>query len=245
MVDVERPATAPEDLFRGRLKILQKKGGYRFSIDAVILGHHIPLKDMDVGVDLGTGCGIIPLILAHRSSSARLYGIEVQEGLADLASQNVRLNHMEDRITIVHGDMKDFRSYLEPGVADVVFSNPPYRKVLSGRMNPDPERAVARHEIKGALSDVLSVAEKLLRPSGRVSVIYPSERIADLLTRMRAFRLEPKRLRLVHSRPDSDAELVLAEGLKYGNPGVKVVPPLIVHKQDGSYTDELKDMIGE
>jgi tRNA1Val (adenine37-N6)-methyltransferase len=245
MVDVERPATAPEDLFRGRLKILQKKGGYRFSIDAVILAHHIPLKDMDVGVDLGTGCGIIPLILAHRSSSARLYGIEVQEGLADLASQNVRLNHMEDRITIVHGDMKDFRSYLEPGVADVVFSNPPYRKVLSGRMNPDPERAVARHEIKGALSDVLSVAEKLLRPSGRVSVIYPSERIADLLTRMRAFRLEPKRLRLVHSRPDSDAELVLAEGLKYGNPGVKVVPPLIVHKQDGSYTDELKDMIGE
>jgi tRNA1Val (adenine37-N6)-methyltransferase len=244
-VDVERPVTAPESLFRGRLKILQKKGGYRFSIDAVILAHHIPLKDMDVGVDLGTGCGIIPLILAHRSSSARLYGIEVQEGLADLASQNVRLNHMEDRITIVHGDMKDFRSYLEPGVADVVFSNPPYRKVLSGRMNPDPERAAARHEIKGALADVLSVAEKLLRPSGRVWVIYPSERIADLLTRMRAFRLEPKRLRLVHSRPDSDAELVLAEGLKHGNPGVKVVPPLIVHKQDGSYTDELKDMIGE
>lgn len=245
MVDNERPVMAPESLFRGRLKILQKESGYRFSMDALILAHQIPLKDMDVGVDLGTGCGIIPLILAHRSSTARLYGIEVQKDLAELASRNVRLNHMEDRITIVCGDMKDFRSCLEPGVVDVVFSNPPYRKVLSGRINPDPERAVARHEIKGTLADVVYVAEKLLRPSGRLLVIYPAERIADLLARMRAFRLEPKRLRLVHSRQNSDAELVLAEGLKQGNPGVKVVPPLIVHKEDGGYTDEVKEMIRE
>lgn len=245
MVDNERPVMAPESLFRGRLKILQKESGYRFSMDALILAHQIPLKDMDVGVDLGTGCGIIPLILAHRSSTARLYGIEVQKDLAELASRNVRLNHMEDRITIVCGDMKDFRSWLEPGVVDVVFSNPPYRKVLSGRINPDPERAVARHEIKGTLADVVYVAEKLLRPSGRLLVIYPAERIADLLARMRAFRLEPKRLRLVHSRQNSDAELVLAEGLKQGNPGVKVVPPLIVHKEDGGYTDEVKEMIRE
>jgi tRNA1Val (adenine37-N6)-methyltransferase len=130
-------------------------------------------------------------------------------------------------------------------MADVVFSNPPYRKVLSGRMNPDAERAVARHEIKGTLSDVVSVAEKLLRPSGRLVVIYPAERIADLLLQMRAFRLEPKRLRLVHSRQDSDAELVLAEGRKQGRPGLRVVPPLIVHKEDGGYTDEVKAMIGE
>jgi tRNA1Val (adenine37-N6)-methyltransferase len=128
---------------------------------------------------------------------------------------------------------------------DVVFSNPPYRKVLSGRINPDSERAVARHEIKGTLSDVVSVAEKLLRPSGRLWVIYAAERIADLLAQMRAFRLEPKRLRLVHSRPNSDAELVLAEGRKRGRPGLKVVSPLIVHKEDGGYTEELKEMIGE
>jgi tRNA1Val (adenine37-N6)-methyltransferase len=243
--DDERAVMAPESLFHGRVKILQKAKGYRFSIDAVILGHHIPLKDMQLGVDLGTGCGIIPLILAHRSSSARLYGVEIQKDLADLASRNVRLNHMEDRITIVHGDMRDFRAYLEPGVVDVVFSNPPYRKVLSGRINPDSERAVARHEIKGTLSDVVSVAEKLLRPSGRLWVIYPAERIADLLAQMRAFRLEPKRLRLVHSRLNLDAELVLAEGRKQGRPGLKVVPPLVVHKEDGGYTEEIKEMIGE
>jgi tRNA1Val (adenine37-N6)-methyltransferase len=227
------------------MKILQKAKGYRFSVDAIILGHHITLKDMHTGVDLGAGCGIIPLILVHRSSSIRLYGIEIQKDLAELASRNVRLNHMEDRITIVHGDMKDFESDLEPGGVDVVFSNPPYRKVPSGRINPDPERAMARHEIKGALSDVVCAAEKLLRPSGRLWVIYPVERIADLLTQMRASRLEPKRLRLVHPRPNSDAELVLAEGRKQGSPGLTVVPPLIIHKEDGSYTDELKEMIGE
>jgi len=244
-VDHEKLVMATKSLFRGRLKILQREEGYRFSVDAVILAHYIPLKDMDMGVDLGTGCGIIPIILAYRSSSARLYGIEIQRDLADLASRNVRLNQMEDRITIVCGDMKDFRSYLEPGMADVVFSNPPYRKVLSGRINPDSERAVARHEIKGTLSDVVSVAEKLLRPSGRLVVIYPAERIADLLSQMRAFTLEPKRLRLVHPRQNSDAELILAEGRKQGRPGLRVVPPLIVHKEDGGYTDELKEMIGE
>jgi tRNA1Val (adenine37-N6)-methyltransferase len=237
--------TTTQSLFQGHLKILQKQEGYRFSIDAVILAHHIVLKDMDVAVDLGTGCGIIPLIVAHRNPSVRLYGIEIQKELADLASRNVRLNHMEDRITIVHGDIKHFNTHLEPEGADVVFSNPPYRKLLSGRVSPDPERAVARHEIRASLADVISVAGKLLKPSGRLFVIYPAERTADLITQMRAFKLEPKRLRLVHSREDSDAELIVAEGLKHGKPGVAVVPCLIVHKGDGSYTYEVSQMMGE
>jgi tRNA1Val (adenine37-N6)-methyltransferase len=152
---------------------------------------------------------------------------------------------MEDRITIVCGDMKDFRSYLEPGAADVVFSNPPYHKVLSGRISPDPERAVAKHEIRAGLCDVVSVAEKLLKPSGRLVVIYPAERMADLLSQMRAFRLEPKRMRLVHSRRLRDAEWILAEGRKQGKPGLRIVPPLIVHEEEGGYTDELKAMLDE
>lgn len=234
-----------EILSQGRLKILQKKKGYRFSIDAAILAYHIHLKDTETAVDLGTGCGIIPIILAHRIASARIYGIEIQEDLAELASRNVKLNRMDDRITVVHADIKDLRSHLEPGAADVVFSNPPYRKVVSGRVSPEPERAVARHEIKASLSDVVSVAEKLLRHSGRLVVIYPAERAADLIVKMRASRLEPKRLRLVHSRLHSEAELIVAEGLKHGRPGLKVASPLILCKTDGSYTDEVKEMIGE
>ncbi|MBE9581285.1 MAG: tRNA1(Val) (adenine(37)-N6)-methyltransferase [Proteobacteria bacterium] len=232
-----------ESLFRGRLKIRQRKKGYRFSIDTAILAHYVELKDTDTAVDLGAGCGIISIILAHRVPSARLYGIEIQRDLAELATANVRLNDMEDRITIVHRDMRDFRSYMRPGGADVVFSNPPYRRFLSGRVCHNRERAVARHEIAVSLSDVISVAGKLLRPSGRLFVIYPAERATDLITQMRAFKLEPKRLRLVHSKKDSEAELILAEGSKHGKPGVKVSPPLVVHKTDGSYTDEVNKMI--
>jgi len=234
-----------DSLFRGRLKIIQKRKGYRFSIDAPILAQHVRLRATDIAVDLGTGCGIIPLILSLQTPSAHICGIEIQRDLAELASRNVRLNHMEGKITIVHGDMKDFKSYLTPGTIDVVFSNPPYRKVLSGRINPEEERAVARHEIKACLSDVVSVAEGLLKRSGRLVMIYPAERVIDLVLRMRASSLEPKRLRLIHPKESSGAILAIAEGIKYGNPGLEVQPPIIIYKPEGGYTDEVKKMIGE
>lgn len=237
--------TTTDSLFGGRLKIIQKKKGYRFSIDAAILAHHIRLRTTDIAVDLGTGCGIIPLILSLQTPSAHIYGIEIQKDLAELASRNVRLNHMEGRITIVHADIKDFKSYLTPGTVDFVFSNPPYRKALSGRINPEAERAVARHEIKACLSDIVSVAESLLKPSGRFLVIYPAERVTDLVLGMRTSRLEPKRLRLIHPKQRSGAILAIAEGVKYGNPGLKVDQPVIIYKPEGGYTDEAKKMIGE
>jgi len=237
--------TTTDSLFRGRLKIIQKKKGYRFSIDAAILAKHIRLRATDIAVDLGTGCGIIPLIISLQAPSAHIYGIEIQKDLAELASRNVRLNQMGGRITIVHADMKDFKSYLRPGTVDVVFSNPPYRKVLAGRINPEEERAVARHEIKACLSDVVSVAEGLLKPSGRFVVIYAAERVIDLVIRMRASRLEPKRLRFIHPKQRSGAILAIAEGVKYGNPGLKVDPPIILYEPEGKYTDEAKKIIGD
>jgi len=245
MTNDQQPMTTTDSLFGGRLKIIQKKKGYRFSIDAPILAHHIRLRATDIAVDLGTGCGIIPLILSLQTSSAHIYGIEIQKDLAELASRNVRLNHMEGRITIVHADMKDFKSYLTPGTVDVVFSNPPYRKVLSGRINPEAERAVARHEINACLSDIVYVAESLLKRSGRFLVIYPAERVTDLVLGMRTSRLEPKRLRLIHPKECSGAILAIAEGVKYGNPGLKVDPPIIIYRPEGGYTDEVKRMVGE
>jgi len=237
--------TTTDSLFQGQIKIIQKRTGYRFSIDAAILAGHVSLKAGDIAVDLGTGCGIIPLILSLQNPSVHIYGIEIQKDLAQLASRNVRLNRMEKSITIVHGDLKDFRSHLAPGTADVVFSNPPYRSVLSGRINPEAERAVARHEIKACLSDVVSVAEALLKPAGRFVVIYPAERAVDLVGRMRASKLEPKQLRLIHPKQSSEAKLIIAEGIKHGNPGLKVLPPLIIYKPGGGYTDEVKKIIGE
>jgi tRNA1Val (adenine37-N6)-methyltransferase len=235
--------TTETPLPRG-LRIRQKRKGYRFSIDAVVLAHHVSIRGDGVAVDLGTGCGIVPLILAHRFPRAQLYGIEIQHSLAELASTNVRLNHRESQIAILHADMKDSRSLIESGTADVVCSNPPYRKLHAGRLNPDPEKAVAKHEVKASLCDVLTVAETLLKTSGRVFVIYPADRATDLLTQMRAVRLEPKRLRCVHSKAHAEAELVVAEGTKAGKPGLKVAAPLFVHKNDGSYTDEMRAMLG-
>jgi len=232
-------------LFQGRLKVIQRKKGYRFSIDAAILAHHIRLRPTDIAVDLGTGCGIIPLILSLQTPSAHIYGIEIQKDLAELASRNVRENHKEGSITIIHGDMKDFRSDLTPGTVDVVFSNPPYRKLLSGRINPDAERAVARHEIKASLSDVVSVAESLLKPSGRFVVVYSAERAIDLIVNMRTFKLEPKRLRLIHPKQGSQAILAVVEGIKYGNPGLEVDSPLIIYESEGRYSDEAKKAMGE
>jgi len=237
--------TTTDSLFRGRLKIIQKKKGYRFSIDAAILAKHIRLRATDIAVDLGTGCGIIPLIISFQAPSAHIYGIEIQKDLADLASRNVQINQMGDKITIVHADMKDFKSYLRPGTVDVVFSNPPYRKVLAGRINPEEERAVARHEIKATLSDVVSVAELLLKPSGRFVVIYPAARTIDLFVRMRALKLEPKRLRLIHPKQGTEAILVVAEGIKQGNPGLNVSSPLTIYEPGGGYTEEAREIIGE
>ena len=237
--------TTTDTLFEGRLKVIQKKKGYRFSVDAAILAHHIRLKPTDIAVDLGTGCGIIPLILSLQTPSAHIYGIEIQKDLAELASRNVHENHMEGSITIIHGDMKDFRSHLNPGTVDVVLSNPPYHKLFSGRINPEEERAVARHEIRASLPDVVSVAESLLKPSGRLIVIYPAERAIDLIVNMRTFKLEPKRLRFIHPKRRSGAILTVVEGIKYGNPGLEVDSPFIIYESEGRYTDEAKKVTGE
>jgi tRNA1Val (adenine37-N6)-methyltransferase len=242
--DLENETTT-DSLFRGRLRVVQKKKGYRFSIDSAILAKHVSLKATDVAVDLGTGCGIIPLILSLKTPLAHIYGVEIQEDLADLASKNVQMNGMEESISVIHGDMKDVRTFLTPASADVVFSNPPYRKLHSGRINPEAERAVARHEIKASVRDVLSAAECLLKASGNFVVIYPAERTVDLVSQMRALNLEPKRLRWIHSRQNSEARLVVAEGTKHGNPGLKVVAPLVIYEASGEYTEEVREMLGE
>jgi len=235
--------TTEETIFQGHLRILQKKKGYRFSIDAPILAQGICLEKASKAIDLGTGCGVVALILALRFPGVHIYGIEIQKGLAELAEKNVRLNKMEDRITIIHGDMKDAPFLVGTEEADMVFSNPPYGRLETGRVSPNGERATARHEIKVSLADVMFSAERLLRPLGRLVLIYPAARMADLITQMRAFRLEPKMLQMIHPKAGLLAERVLIEGVKHGRPGVRVLSPLVIHNADGSYTEAAKQII--
>lgn len=231
-----------DSFFNGRITIKQHRRGYRFSIDAVILAAHARPRSGETVVDLGTGSGVIPLILACRSPDIRIYGVELQKELAEIARQNVDDNNLADRIGILHMDMKLLTADRVAGPVDLVVCNPPYRRSHSGRMNPDRQKAVARHEIHVDLKEVVASAHRILRTSGRFVAIYPAERLADMISQMRTFHIEPKALRSVHSNRASSAKLVLVEGVKAVHPGMKILPPLCIYSRGGGYAREMQKM---
>lgn len=231
-----------DSFFNGAIRIRQDRSGYRFSIDAVLLAHHARPRPGDRVLDLGTGCGIIPLIMAYRHPQITVYGVEVQKVLSDLARFNVSDNHMAERITILCKDMKSLKSSMMSGLVDLVVSNPPYRRSNSGRLNPDYQRAVARHEITATLFDLIATARRMLRTAGRFVTIYTAERTAELLAQMRTARIEPKILRSIHSNRQSEAKLIVVEGIKGGSSGIRIESPLILYDEVGNYTQEVKQM---
>jgi tRNA1Val (adenine37-N6)-methyltransferase len=243
--DMRQAGETLEDLLGGGLRILQKKRGYRFSLDALLLAHFIRLKGNEPAVELGTGSAVIPIILQHRFGRKKIIGIEIQEHLADMALRNVRMNAMEDRIDILAGDVRNIQSLLKPRSCRVVFFNPPYRKASSGRVNPDREKALARHEIAGSLGDFLAAARHVLKEKGSVFVIYPARRLVELVWRMRLNRMEPKRLRMVHTRASSAAVFALVEGVMDGGEELEVIPPIFIYDEGGSYSKEMKTLFRE
>lgn len=233
-----------DELRPGGLRIIQKKEGYRFSLDPVLLCAFARIESGETVCDLGTGSGVIPLLLARRVSVGCITGIEVQPELADRARRSVALNGLEQRVTILVCDLRRIREILAAESCRVVLANPPYRPPGSGRLSPRSERALARHEVHGDLEDFVVCAAWLLPTGGRFYLVYLAERMAELLTAMRAAGLEPKRLRCVHSRQGEEARLVLVEGRKGGGPGLKVEAPLYIY-DDGSYTAEVLAVYGE
>jgi tRNA1Val (adenine37-N6)-methyltransferase len=232
-----------ETFFDGRLRVAQSRLGYRFSIDAVLLAHFVDPRAGQTLIDLGTGCGIIPLMLIFRHPHIRVWGVEIQPELVGLAVDNVRANHMADRIHIVQADMRTITPDLSAGPVDVVCSNPPYHRGRAGRINPDAQRAVARHEIAITLPALLQASRRVLKTGGCFVTIYPAERAAELIGHMRSVHLEPKRLRPVHSTGSTDARRVLVEGRAGGRPGLTIAPPLIVFREDGEYSAEVRRML--
>ena len=229
------PLTSDQTLdtfFGGSLRVLQKKGGYRFSVDAVLLSQFSKIRKNEKVMDLGTGCGILPLLLSQTTKAHSFVGVEIQKELADLAKKNVRLNHLQDRVSILQKDFRDLKDTYPPGSFDVVLSNPPYRKYRTGRVNPAMEKAIARHEIKGTLEDLISIASYLLPPKGRCYVIFPALRTVDLLVVLRSQRLEPKRLQFVHPRSEENAKFILSESIKESGVELKVMDPLILQSND-------------
>jgi tRNA1Val (adenine37-N6)-methyltransferase len=242
MTDMTLLSRTEDTFFNGRIKVLQHREGYRFSIDAVLLAAFSAPGVKDHIVDLGTGCGIIPLILGYRHPEVSIKGIEVQPELAALAAQNVEANGLKERVTIIRGDMRSLSIQAVSGPVNLVISNPPYRKGRSGRVNPHPQRALARHEILATLQDVAGSAARLLGIGGRFSVVYPAERITDLLTNLRSAGIEPKHIQTVHAKGHDSARLVLVSGIKGGRPGAAVHEPLVIYQPNGMYTDRVQAM---
>lgn len=217
-----------DSFFDRRIQILQKKRGYRFSIDAVLLSQFIKIRKNEKVIDLGTGCGILPLLLCHETKAHSFVGVEIQKDLAELAKRNILLNHLEDRISILKNDFRTLKTIFPPGSFHVVLSNPPYRKYRTGRVNPTLEKAIARHEIKGTLEDLLSMASYLLPPKGRCYLVFPALRTVDLLVTLRNQRLEPKRLQFVYPRLHEEANFILTESIKASGVELRVMDPLIL-----------------
>jgi tRNA1Val (adenine37-N6)-methyltransferase len=209
----------------GQLRLIQSRSGYRFSIDAVLLSQFTTTKKEDVLVDMGTGCGIIPLLLLLTRPLKYALGLELQASLADQAVRNAALNGFERKMGVVRGDIR--HPPLSRGFADVVVCNPPFRKKDSGRINPDPRRAIARHEIMISLEDIISAATMILKPRGRLAMIYPAFRLTDVLQEMGKCRLEPKRIQVIYPGMASEAKLVMVEAGLGGRSGLKIMPPII------------------
>jgi tRNA1Val (adenine37-N6)-methyltransferase len=220
-----RPGETLDEFMDGRLRLIQSARGYRFSIDAVLLARFVTVKPGEVVVDLGAGCGIISLFLLLEKPAACVLALEIQETLAEQAARNAALNGVTERMRVLLGDLRQ-APFRKP-VADVVVCNPPFRRSGSGRVNPNLERAIARHEILASLNDILSAASVVLKPKGRVALIYPATRLVDLVVRMRAFEFEPKRMQVVYPSMQEESKLVLVEGARGGKGGVKILPPLM------------------
>lgn len=229
----------------GDLQLFQAKEGYRFSLDPVLLARFIGHKAESRIFDLGTGNGILPLLLAKITDAQELVGIELQESLAERAQRNVEQNFLQDRVRIHVADIRALKHIYPAACADMVVTNPPYRSVASGRTAPNEERAVARHELFGGLREFVSAAGWLLKNGGTFALVHLAERLPALMASMAAVNIEPKRLRMVHSRQGAAARLILLEGRKGGRPGLDVEPPLMIYKNSGSkreYTDEVMKM---
>lgn len=243
MIKTDLPLT-DDTLFNGRLICKQYKSGYRFSIDAVLVAHFCRLGTGDTILDLGCGCGIIGLVLAYRQPGVVVTGVEIQHELAQLAQNNILANDMKARMSVIEGNFRDFSGLIAPESFDLVVSNPPYGKQGRGRMNPDSQRARARHEIDASLADLIQAAAYSVKNRGKVVVIYPAVQAVSLIAAMRNHNLEPKRLQPIYSYPDQvDAALILVEAVKNGGEDVRLLPPFYIYtEKNGPYSRGMQEL---
>ncbi|MBS4221118.1 tRNA1(Val) (adenine(37)-N6)-methyltransferase [Bacillus sp. FJAT-49711] len=231
-------------LLAENLRIIQSPSVFSFSLDAVLLARftYLPIQKGNI-IDLCSGNGVIPLLLSPRTK-AKIIGVEIQERLYDMAKRSISYNHLENRIEMIHGDIKDMPKRLGHDRFDVVTCNPPYfLSPSTDVINANEHLAIARHEILCTLEDAVKTSSQLLRQGGKAAFVHRPERLMDILTLMREYRLEPKRLRFVYPKAGKEANTILIEGIKDGSAGLKVLSPLFVYNEENEYTDEVREIL--
>ncbi len=229
-----------DDLQFKDLKIIQNSQGFCFGIDAILLSDFAKdMKKSELVVDLCTGTGVIPILLAGKTEAKKIIGVEIQEECADMAKRSVTLNNLENRVEIINNDLKFLKNVIPSATVDVVTVNPPYMKKGTGVINEKNAIIISKHEVSCTLEDVIKEAARLLKFNGEFYMIHKSERIADVFCTMRKYKIEPKRVRFVYPQVDKPSNLVLVEGTKSGKEFLKHEKPLIVYKENKEYTDEI------
>jgi len=230
-----------DDLLTQNLHIIQSREVFSFSMDAVLLGRFASVPARGRVLDLCTGNGVIPLLLSTRTKAV-IEGVEIQERLAKMAERSVAMNGLQDRITIHNSDLKNYHEVAGHGMYDAVTVNPPYAALTGSDIKANQYEAIARHEIHCTLEDVVKACGKLVKQGGKVSMVHRPHRLADILTLMRQYRIEPKRVRFVHPRVGMEANMVLVEGIRDAKPEMRIMPPLIVYNDQGNYCEEIMEI---
>ncbi len=233
-----------DDLQCDGLYLIQNPDKFCFGIDAVLLSNFVKVKKDGYAVDLCTGSGIVPILLSTKTKAKKITGIEIQSDIADMASRSVSYNKLDEKIDIINDDISNALKYIKHSCVDTVCVNPPYMKDMAAIKNPDLPLAIARHELLTDLESVINIANKLLKENGRFFMIHRPSRLSEIFASMKQNRIEPKRIRFIHSYIYSKANLVLIEGLKGSGVWLDVEPPLAVYKEKNVYTDEVLKIYG-
>ena len=239
MITNLKPEERLDDLQVNGYEIIQHPGKFCFGMDAVLLSNFAKVKKGERALDLGTGTGIIPILLTAKTEGKSFVGLEIQDESADMARRSVQHNGLEQKIEIVNGDIKEAATIFGSASFDVITTNPPYMIGHHGIENASDTKAIARHEVLCTLDDILRESAKILRPGGRFYMIHRPFRLAEILSKMVECKIEPKRMRMVHPYIDKEPNMVLIEGARGGNSRMTVERPLIVYKEVGVYSDEL------